>query len=143
VASKDTVLFTAQQYVDAINDRQHWQAAEQQLAPLIRCLHLSSFWLSALAVSADAHKVLLLSKQRARLRQMLMLLQAEPTLELTAAELERLLPGAPTSWGLPKRICKEVSSVQLTWRVDVEKQSGPHHAAVPASKTVTHCSLSV
>lgn len=78
VASEDTVLYTAQRYVDAVKDRQHWEAAKQQLATLIRCTHLSWFWLSAVALSVDA-PTLLLSQQQAQLRQLLMLQLADST----------------------------------------------------------------
>jgi hypothetical protein len=118
VASEDTVLFTTQAYVDALAGSVRRRAAKKQLAPLIRCPHLSGFWLSALALSDDAR--LLLIEQQEKVGKLLMMLHAHPSFKLTAAELDELLPGPPSSWVLPARVDRPVSSMQLTWRVDVD-----------------------
>jgi hypothetical protein len=110
VASEDTVLFTAQSYMDTLTRAEQRRAAKQQLAPLIRCPHLSGFWLSALALSPDAPK-LLLSWQQEQVQQLLMLLHAHPSFKPTAEQLEELLAGAPSSWALPARVYRPVSSV--------------------------------
>ena len=47
LASEDTVLYTAQTYINAQQSTQLRQAAQQQLAQLVRCPHLSHFWLTA------------------------------------------------------------------------------------------------
>jgi len=134
VASEDTVLYTAQTYVNAVKDRLQWETAKQQLAPLIRCQHLSWFWLSAAALSADAPTLLL--PQQAQLRQLLMLQHADSTFEPTATELEELLPGAPSNWCLPERVCREVSSVQLVWSLDVEEIRAAAHNSGSQQKLV-------
>lgn len=135
VASEDTVLYTAQRYVNALKDRQHREAARQQLAPLIRCQHLSPFWFSAAAVSSAPN--LLLIQQQAQLRQLLMLRQAYPTIELSAAQLEELLPGSPSSWGLSQRVNKEVSNVQLVWNVDIEEIRAAARSSVNQPKIIS------
>jgi hypothetical protein len=69
VASEDTVLYTAQAYADK-QDISEQQA--DTLARLVRCLHLSQFWLSAAALSGDAGKLLLRALQP-QLQQQLLL----------------------------------------------------------------------
>jgi len=116
--SEDNVLYTAQKYVDSITDPQQWQAAAQKLAPLIRCPHVSTFWLSASVLSDDAPKLLLnqLSKQ---VGQLVMVQQAQPGQRLK--DPHKLVPDAPASWALGKRAVKPPSSVQVTWELEVSK----------------------
>lgn len=65
-----------------------------------------------------------------------------PTFKLTAADLERLLPGAPSSWALPERRHRPVSSVQLIWRVDVDTLRSKAQKLGAAVKFVNVWSLS-
>jgi len=112
------VLSTAQKYVDNITDPQRKQAAAQKLAPLIRCPHVSLFWLSASVLSDDAPKLLLnqLSKQVGKL---IMVQHAQPGQPLK--DPHKLVAGAPASWALGKRASKPRSSVQVTWKLEVSK----------------------
>lgn len=57
VVSEDTVLYTAQAYVNAVPAATKKQA-QDLLAPL-RCPQLSPFWLSASFLSDNASKLLL------------------------------------------------------------------------------------
>lgn len=80
VASKDTVLYTAQNYVVRCTrfgseQRAH---AQQLLAPLIRCPHLPRYWLAGSADSDQAHGRVL-SELRPHLRRLLKLLDAQPS----------------------------------------------------------------
>jgi len=104
--------------VDNYGNPRQKQAAAQKLAPLIRCPHVSPFWLSASVLSDDAPKLLLnqLSKQVGKL---LMAQQAQPGLPLK--DPHSLVPGAPDSWALGKRASKPPSSVQVTWELEVSK----------------------
>jgi len=141
VASEDTVLYTAHKYVEAAPSASQKLAAKQQLAPLIRCPHLSDFWLSALAVSADAPK-LLLSEQQAVVKQLLMMQLGSSGKGVTAADFTRQLPGAPSSWVLPKRVSRQVSSVQLTWMLEVEAVRDAARSSASQQKTISmhpHC----
>jgi hypothetical protein len=114
------VLYTAQKYVNRRIGAQQKEAAQQRLAPLIRCQHLSLYWLSAALHSQDAPKLLLhgLAEQ---LKLMLVLRHSGVGSRLTAARLQRRIPGAPASWSLGKRASKQVSSVQVVWELEVSK----------------------
>jgi len=113
-----------------------FHVGKQRLPPLIRCQHLSSFWLSALALSKDPPKLLLSEHpQRAQVQQLLMLLQGDPAFDLTAAQLQSLLPGAPSSWALPRRVSRQVSSVQMVRMLDVEAIRSNHCIALIAARS--------
>ena len=90
VASEDTVLYTAQQYVVrctrfGFEQRAH---AQRLLAPLIRCPHLSHYWLAG---SADSDQALgrVLSELRPHLRRLLKLLDAQPSYIVEGTDLQR------------------------------------------------------
>jgi hypothetical protein len=119
VASEDTVLYTAQQYVYQLGKEQQAHA-KQLLAPLIRCPHLSRYWVTASVNSAKAD-TMLLAELRPHLRHLLMLTEAKPGYTVDGTDLREggLLAGAPASWALCRRISKPVSSVQVAWQVDV------------------------
>lgn len=118
VASEDTVLYTAQTFVDAITDSRLQAAAKSHLARLVRCPHLSMFWLSALALSPDAPR-LLMSAQQDELKQLLMLHHGGLASDCMQQEFNTHLPRVPLSWNLPARASSPVSSVQLVWKLDV------------------------
>lgn len=121
VASEDTVLYTAQTYVDRLPAGSQ-EEAQGKLAPLVRCTYLSRFWLSASLLSDDAPKMLLsvLSRQ---LRHLFLAKHAAATgaggLTLSTKDIKEAVEGAPASWLLQPRRSKPVSSVQLVWHVDV------------------------
>jgi len=119
--------------VDNITDPQQKQAAAQKLAPLIRCPHLSPFWLSASVLSEDAPKLLLnqLSKQ---VGELTMAQHAQPGQPLK--DPHKLLPGAPASWALGKRASKPPSSVQVTWELEVSKLRQAAQDSARQQKTV-------
>jgi len=119
--------------VDNITDPQQKQAAAERLAPLIRCPHVSPFWLSASVLSVDAPKLLLnlLSKQVGKL---IMIQQAQPGQPLK--EPRTLVPGAPFSWALDKRASKRPSSVQVTWELEVSKLRQASQGSARQKKTV-------
>ena len=115
------MLFTAQAYAD----RNPWVdpiTASVRLAPLIRCPHLSQFWLSASVLSNEPHKVLLRKLQhvglaQSQLQQLLLrkFRSANPRGELRPEQIANV----PASWLLPVRDIQLVSSVNLTWELDV------------------------
>jgi hypothetical protein len=125
VASEDTILFTAEKYIDRI-----WSScepaqrdfAEQQLARQIRCPHLSRYWLSA-SVAEEKARMRLLAELRPQLRRLLLLREAQADYSVQSADLRegQQLAGAPASWALGCRVFKPVGSVQLVWQLDVSK----------------------
>ena len=120
VATEDTVLYTAQAYMNQFSLQPIMrQLVQLQLAPLIRCQHLSSFCLSAAAKLPGAAN-LLLSYLTTWLTTLLTLRYGDPRYVPTAADLKRLLPGAPDSWAAPKRAFKPVSAVRVTWQLKNE-----------------------
>jgi hypothetical protein len=128
VASEDTVLYTAQTYADkrqAGSRRQ--RLAVQKLTPLVRCPHLSQFWVMASALSDDADK-LLLSRLQPQLKRLLLagqdskLLSPSRMLRSTGAgpgNINTRSPDVPASWMLPVRDIQLVSSTKVQWEVDV------------------------
>jgi hypothetical protein len=118
VASEDTVLHTAQAYTNskaAAGCDQ--QPLVDKLAPLVRCPHLSQFWLSAALLSGDADKLLLQGLQP-QLKQLLLLKQSHSK-GLSADVITKHAADAPASWLLPVRDIKPVYSTKLEWEVDV------------------------
>lgn len=141
-ASEDTVLFTAEQYVDHI-----WSSCEptqrdfveQQLARQIRCPHLSRYWLAG-SVAAEEAYLRLLADLRPQLRRLLLVREAQADYSVQSADLRegQLLAGAPASWALGRRVVKPVGSVQLVWQLDVSKV---REAARHSFASQTHKSL--
>lgn len=122
VASEDTVLDTAQAYVDAVTpySLQRQLTAKQLLAQLVRCQHLSYFWLTAAPLTATGPS-LLLSSLTAQLKQLLMVRAGLGDGSLAHSELQQWVQGAPDSWTLDQRAIRPVDAVALTWRVDIAK----------------------
>lgn len=126
VATEDTVLFTAQAYADQPRrlDAPHRQAVAQQLAQLIRCPHLSPFWLTAAA--RPTGQQLLLAALKEQLLELLAFLQVYPTYAdkgFNAAASERfkqLVPNAPSSWLEGRRQLCDIESVEVSWEVPVD-----------------------
>lgn len=142
VASEDTVLYTAQQYVDN-QPESCSKDAKSKLAPLVRCPHLSHFWLSASVASSDAPK-LLLSELRPQLRHLLLAQRPGLTNDITSTAVmksEKLggLSTAPASWLLPARKTKEVSSVQLQWVVELSAIKAAAVEAATSKKAKMSC----
>jgi hypothetical protein len=125
VASEDTVLYTVRRYVE-----QDWDSpALQQLRPLVRCQHLSLYWLAALASSRNED----LEPFSDLLRELSTLLTIRitmPDFQVTAQELQRHFVNPPTSWALPRRALHPVSSVQLTWQLPVSELLAAVHCSI-------------
>jgi hypothetical protein len=116
------VLFTAQAYADRLAaaglDSSGSQQAVDKLARLVRCPHLSMFWLSASVLSDDASRLLL--GRMPQLKQLLLLKMANSTDALLRADnIQKRVWGVPASWLLPVRDSQQVNRAQLEWEVDV------------------------
>lgn len=144
MASEDTILYTAQQYTDHLGEGQQDFAGQQvfacqQLAPLIRCPHLSRYWLTASVNSAMAD-TMLLAELRPHLRRLLMLAEAQPSYVVAAADLQEggILSDAPYSWALRGRVSKPVTRVELVWQLDVGalRDAAPRSAAEQCDATL-------
>jgi hypothetical protein len=120
------------------------EKATKQLAPLIRCQHLSQHWLVASTVLSEGGTTVLghaSTGLRKQLGELLMLRCAKPGLVLQPSDLETLLPGAPASWGLGARLSKPVSGVSFTWMLQVSKLKEAALRCVAEQKTVWLTSL--
>ena len=125
------MLYTAQAYVglvryaDPTSDKaKSSQQAMEALAPLVRCPHLSQFWLSASVLSGDAGRRLLRSFQPQLKRLLLLKLtyssRARPSAKDIRDSVSDILDAAlPVSWLLPVRNIQPVSSVVVHWKLDV------------------------
>jgi hypothetical protein len=121
VASEDTVLYTARQYANKLKDAEQ-QRAQQLLAPLIRCPHLShSCGSGAFHAAVDGRT--LLSELRPQIGQLLLLRDVQKAYRVEHADLQEggLLAGAPGSWALGSRVSNPVGSVQVVWQLDVSE----------------------
>ena len=116
VASEDTVLYTVQQYMDNASDDKGTQQIQERLGPLIRCQHLSHYWL-LLSAHSESAESMPLAKLQPQLKKLLMLRIAVP--KATAVVLQSEVPGAPSSWALGQRSIVPVSKVVLRWELDV------------------------
>ena len=131
-------MFFAQAYVQ-LGATGSQQQAVDRLAPLVRCPHLSQHWLSALVLSDDADKLLLRGLQP-QLKRLLLLKPACSTATgLSAADIERGIPGVPASWLLPVRDITPVASVEIEWEVNVTaiRQAAEDSAACQGTTSLT------
>ena len=120
MATEDTVLYTAQAYIKAQQSPQQKQAALQQLAQLLRCPHLSHFWLTAAKNSTDDQFVLKPAQQQAGF--LLAFLQVQPRGRFDSQRYNKLMPDAPASWALgPRQILPAPRSVTVSWQLPVSE----------------------
>jgi hypothetical protein len=152
VVSEDTVLYTIRKYLSGLEqeallsdeeeeEEQQQQHAKQRLAPLIRCPHLSRYWLSGLLNSDEAGEVLL-PEMRPLLKRLLLFRDAHAGCAVTSTDLQEggLLEGAPASWALGSRVSKSVSSVQMVSQVDVsELRDAARRSAAEKDVTLLRC----
>jgi hypothetical protein len=127
VASEDTVLYTAQAYVDKQRQRQQRNAAVAALSQVIRCPQLSPYWLGAMVHSSDAPK-LLLAAQTASIKRLLLAQLVAPVAALDGATLTGMfedasLPPPPDAWLLPRRATAAVlaGGVRMTWALPLSE----------------------
>jgi hypothetical protein len=130
------VLYTAQAYADKAATNSKRKQAINKLAPLVRCPHLSQFWLSASVLSDDANR-LLLHKLQPQLKRLLLLKPACST--HSDCSIADIL-GAPASWLLPVRDIQPPSSAFVEWELDVADvrkaaQDSQHETVVLRSPT--------
>lgn len=117
VASEDTVLYTAQAYMDAQPSVQQQQAAQQALAGLVRCPHLSSCWILA-GSRADSETQLLWPFKDTLAELSAFNLVQQPF----HAEMFSLTGSTPDSWLQGRRrIVKRVPSTRVLWRLPVSQ----------------------
>jgi hypothetical protein len=109
-----------QQYLERTSDAASDQQIQERLGPLIRCQHLSQFWLLLSVVSDDAGQMPLAQLQP-QLKRLLTLRSATVTVAATAAELKDELGEIPPSWLLGERSITPVRTVELTWDLEVSK----------------------
>lgn len=115
VPTEDTVLFTAQAYLDAQPDPEQRQAAVQQLAPLIRCPHLSRTWLCA-ATRAGPEELPLLQPYMYEVGECL---QSCPWQQRV---FSKFVSSTPASWLRGPRVQSAVpQALQLTWYLSVDE----------------------
>lgn len=85
--------------------------------PVLVCATVARLRTALVGLAAPASVLLgTLAKQ---LQQLVMLKAGIGDCNLSAAELQRLMPGAPESWALGQRSARAVGSVTTTWRLDV------------------------
>lgn len=149
VPSEDTVLCTASIYAKEMKAAGHdRQLLQDSLAPLVRCRHLSKFWLQALLLSDNAEEqpisygqatdvTLTLTKLLRQLKHMLLLQQAAKGPRLTAAFVSAGVPDAPASWLLPARPGRRLNSTAHNeWAVDVADITAAAQKAARKQKQV-------
>lgn len=59
VASEDTVLYTVQEYHNRLTSDDKRSSVLVKLVPLIRCQHLSMFWLGAAVLSPQTYRLVI------------------------------------------------------------------------------------
>lgn len=142
VASEDTVLAAAREYLKAQKFKFTPSLVAGMLAPLIRCQHLSTFWLSACVCAKDEGLSALFSRYQQPLKPLLMMRLADGDCVLTQEELQDQFEGAPPSWLLGQRALKNVDSVQLVWPLRVaELRSAAQRSAAEQDLVRLECPL--
>jgi hypothetical protein len=84
--------------------------------PLIRCRHLSLYWLSALATSRIPVPAQLLPQ----LSNLLAARSLQCAYQEIAQDANEWFSGVCAAWALPQRAKEPVSSVQVTWPVAID-----------------------
>jgi hypothetical protein len=133
VASEDTVLYTATQYMTSKTDWEARAAAQGALAPLVRCPQLSRFALMWVALSVDSSQMLL-GYFEPHLKQLLSLRcvtdacsgmvqnTSAAAVAAAAAAAAADIEDAPASWSLAQRQIRPLESgARVLWRLPVEK----------------------
>lgn len=115
VASEDTVLYTAQAW---INHSFRVTSLKKEIAELIRCPQLSNFWLSASVLAQNAGDQLL-QPLNSRVTQLQLLRLTVPDYPCYGYSIRQAIPDAPVSWSCGPRRHSEVCSVSCSWQVDV------------------------
>jgi hypothetical protein len=119
VPSEDTVLYTAQQYMQAQTDAAARAAPKAALAQLVRAPRLSVFALHCATLSGDSNQQFL-GAYAQQLRDLLSLKRIASQQELGAA-IETFY-NAPASWRLGLRQIKPLTrGVQLEWELPEEQ----------------------
>lgn len=138
VTNEDTVLYTAQRYINNIKGSTQRGLARQQLAPLIRCPRLSRFWQSASVNSTKAGDMLL-TGLRPLLQRLLLVREGNESYKVRSRDLVQggLLEGAPASWALGRRAHKTVHCAEMVWQLDVSKLRQAAQRSAAAQTTVT------
>jgi hypothetical protein len=140
VASEDTVLFTAEAYVNNMptetdEECTAKEAAKAKLAPLIRCPHLSQFWVAAAVLSEEAIN-LLLEKVENPVKQLLIAMQAAPGADISPTNITDEVEDAPASWVLPRRVYRPLTiRVQVQWTVPVAEVQATAQASAAKQGT--------
>jgi hypothetical protein len=106
--------------MDNVSNAATKQHIQERLGPLIRCQHLSQFWL-LLSVMSDDAGLMPLAQLRPQLKRLLTLRSATVTVAATVAEFKDELGDIPPSWFLGYRSITPVSAVELTWELEVSK----------------------
>lgn len=118
VASEDTVLYTAQAYITAQQGTRQRSAALQHLSQLVRCPHLSHFWLTAALDPACGQFVLKPLKQQ--VRALMAFLQVQPRGRYKIDRFKAAVPDAPASWALGAcKLQHAPRSVSVSWQLPV------------------------
>jgi hypothetical protein len=110
------VLYTVQQYMNHVSCVATKEQIQECLGPLIRCQHLSHYWLHLSASSRSAASMPL-GQLQPQVKQLLTLRIAVPS--ATPAELHNMVPDASSSWALGQRSTIPVSRVELEWELDI------------------------
>lgn len=94
MTSEDTIFFTATVYVKGITDSAQRSVAKKQLAPLVRCPHLSESALMWSALMDDGPNVLLSGLQE-QLKTLMMMRSSNHTGSPLTESIKDMLPDAP------------------------------------------------
>jgi hypothetical protein len=112
--------------------------AQQLLASVVCCQHLSQFWLSAPALATHA-QALLLSSYVPQLRQLLMLKAGAgaDASSMPLAELRRLFPGAPAAWAQGVRSIRPAAAVGTMSKLDLSTQASTAQPSASQQQSIT------
>jgi hypothetical protein len=120
----------------ATDDDGTQEQIQKRLGPLIRCQHMSHYWL-LLSTSSEDADTMPLALLQPQLKKLLMLRVAVPS--ATAVVLQSEVPGAPISWALGQRSHVPISRVVLRWELDVSilREAAQRCAAQQETQSLT------
>jgi hypothetical protein len=122
--------------MDNVSNAATKQHIQERLGPLIRCQYISQYWLLLSVLSDDAGSMPL-AQLRPQLKQLLTVRSAK--VGAADAEVHAEIEDAPPSWILCRRSTASVSTVQLTWELDIGalREVAQHCAAAQKKSVLT------
>lgn len=120
VDSEDTVLYTALEYLESIEDRRAKESTSDVLTELVRCQHLSVACLQSVALGGMQYPSIEFPQYALQRLLSLRIAHGQLLSPRLLATWKADIRSAPSSWSLPARqLLQQVPEVSVVWCVPV------------------------